>query len=82
MHGPERYAPGKFGPENLGRENFGRENLGRENFLKKRLEQLKKIWYSIGHGALAQLGARLNGIQKVVGSNPICSIFYADMVHR
>ena len=25
-------------------------------------------------GALAQLGARLNGIQKAVGSNPICSI--------
>lgn len=25
-------------------------------------------------GALAQLGARLNGIQKVVGSNPICSM--------
>ena len=24
-------------------------------------------------GALAQLGARLNGIQKVVGSSPICS---------
>ena len=47
------------------------------------------LWYSLkvpippGHpllrcgkerGALAQLGARLNGIQKVVGSNPICSI--------
>ena len=27
------------------------------------------------HGAVAQLGARLNGIQKVVGSNPISSIF-------
>ncbi len=27
------------------------------------------------YGALAQLGARLNGIQKAVGSNPICSIF-------
>jgi hypothetical protein len=26
-------------------------------------------------GAVAQLGARLNGIQKVVGSNPISSIF-------
>ena len=25
-------------------------------------------------GALAQLGARLNGIQKVTGSNPVCSI--------
>ena len=24
---------------------------------------------------MAQLGARLNGIQKVVGSNPISSIF-------
>jgi hypothetical protein len=27
------------------------------------------------YGAVAQLGARLNGIQKVVGSNPISSIF-------
>jgi hypothetical protein len=27
-------------------------------------------------GAVAQLGARLNGIQKVVGSNPISSTFY------
>ena len=26
------------------------------------------------NGALAQLGARLNGIQKVTGSNPVCSI--------
>ena len=25
------------------------------------------------HGALAQLGARLNGIQKVRGSTPLCS---------
>ena len=82
MHGPERYAPGKFGPENLGRKIWGRKKLGPRKFSQKRLEQLKKIWYSIGHGALAQLGARLNGIQKVVGSNPICSIFYADMVHR
>jgi hypothetical protein len=27
------------------------------------------------HGAVAQLGERLNGIQKVVGSIPISSIF-------
>lgn len=26
------------------------------------------------YGALAQLGARLNGIQKVTGSNPVCSM--------
>ena len=31
------------------------------------------LCYSNSNGALAQLGARLNGIQKVVGSNPICS---------
>ena len=30
------------------------------------------------YGALAQLGARLNGIQKAVGSNPICSIICKD----
>ena len=28
------------------------------------------------HGALAQLGARHNGIVEATGSNPVCSIFY------
>lgn len=31
-------------------------------------------------GAVAQLGARLNGIQKVVGSNPISSIFNLTLI--
>ena len=31
------------------------------------------VYNSFISGALAQLGARLNGIQEVVGSNPICS---------
>lgn len=39
-----------------------------------------KVWYIYTsqtiNGAVAQLGARLNGIQKVVGSNPISSIFF------
>lgn len=26
------------------------------------------------HGVLAQLGARLNGIEEAMGSSPICSI--------
>ena len=43
------------------------------------------FWVAIGgevcykyalNGAVAQLGARLNGIQKVVGSTPISSIFF------
>ena len=31
------------------------------------------------NGALAQLGARLNGIQKVTGSNPVCSIIELNL---
>ncbi len=32
-------------------------------------------------GALAQLGARLNGIQKATGSNPVCSILKKPLVN-
>ena len=48
------------------------------NFYKKFAFHFK-IWYTYTsqtkNGAVAQLGARLNGIQKVVGSIPISSIF-------
>ena len=59
------------------------KNLKKIKFL---LYKKHFLWYSLKvpippgipagrlRGALAQLGARLNGIQKVVGSNPICSI--------
>ena len=49
---------------------------------KKRFAFITKIWYTYtskptkSNGAVAQLGARLNGIQKVVGSIPISSIFF------
>ena len=44
------------------------------NFFKKRLFKCKTMCYNHSCvGALAQLGARLNGIQKVTGSNPVCS---------
>ena len=33
----------------------------------------KSCIISFGHGALAQLGARLDGIEEVTGSNPVCS---------
>lgn len=33
------------------------------------------ITYQILHGALVQLGERLNGIEKVKGSNPLSSTF-------
>ncbi len=32
------------------------------------------LCYNIGHGGIAQLGERLNGIQEVMGSNPTISI--------
>ncbi len=32
-------------------------------------------WESLG-GAVAQLGARLDGIEEVVGSNPIGSTYF------
>lgn len=47
---------------------------------QKKFALIKKIWYiytSKSNGAVAQLGARLNGIQKVVGSTPISSIFFS-----
>lgn len=31
------------------------------------------VSYTMQHGGMAQLGARLNGIQKVRGSNPLIS---------
>ena len=47
---------------------------------QKKFALIRKIWYiytSKPNGAVAQLGARLNGIQKVVGSTPISSIFFS-----
>ena len=32
------------------------------------------VCYNSGHGGIAQLGERLNGIQEVMGSNPTISI--------
>ena len=32
------------------------------------------LCYNSGHGGIAQLGERLNGIQEVMGSNPTISI--------
>lgn len=49
---------------------------------QKKFAFITKIWYiytskpTKSNGAVAQLGARLNGIQKVVGSTPISSIFF------
>jgi hypothetical protein len=40
------------------------------------LQSILKIQKS--HGAVAQLGARLNGIQKVEGSNPFSSTFSSN----
>ena len=31
------------------------------------------VCYNSGHGGIAQLGERLNGIQEVMGSNPTIS---------
>ena len=42
-----------------------------ENFICQSVFDLLK---SSQHGALAQLGERLHGMQEVVGSNPIGSI--------
>ena len=36
---------------------------------------LKRCYNKICCGAIAQLGERLHGMQEVVGSNPISSIF-------
>ena len=33
---------------------------------------------ALRHGAIAQLGERLNGIQKVRGSNPLSSTIYVE----
>ena len=32
------------------------------------------VCYNSGHGGIAQLGERLNGIQEVMGSNPTISM--------
>ncbi len=38
--------------------------------------------YNSGHGDIAQLGERLNGIQEVMGSSPTISIYLNSEKHR
>ena len=40
------------------------------------------ICYPLKVGAIAQLGERLHGMQEVVGSNPIGSIFEFSAISR
>jgi hypothetical protein len=41
---------------------------------QKVIDSPKGKWYDYKNGAVAQLGARLTGSQKVTGSNPVSSI--------
>ena len=40
------------------------------------------LCYNSGHGGIAQLGERLNGIQEVMGSNPTISTLTIGRRHE